>query len=240
MTSQFARVIDVLEAALGRPTTDWPIAAEKVASQEPLDVLVETILSQNTTDTNSHAAYLALRRRWHTWREVADADAEDIEETIRRGGLAASKSHTIKRILQDLAAAAPDGEPSLRQLREVADDDAIMAQLMAMKGVGPKTAACVLVFGLGRDRFPVDTHIFRVAGRTGLLPAGTAAAQSREAAQTELERTCPAGRKLDAHLLLIQLGRTNCKAKPAPLCSTCPLDSICAHRGVARQRHKSK
>eukprot|EP00727_Mastigamoeba_balamuthi_P014419 m51a1_g9601 putative -gpd family protein (229) ;mRNA; r:1049655-1050571 len=206
-------VFEALEKAYGKPEP-------RELPDDPLDTLVMTILSQNTTDKNSLRAYADLRARFPAWSDVADADASDIEDAIRTGGLAATKSHRIKEILESLRG-EEGGEPSLKHLASMTDEQ-VMEELTAMKGVGPKTAACVALFGLGRPVFPVDTHIHRVSQRLGLVKSGL----SREKTQEELDRAVPSSWKYAGHLLLIEHGRRTCKAQN-PLCTSCPLGDRC-------------
>ena len=191
---------------------------------DPLDELILTILSQNTNDNNRDRAYRSLRERFPENSDLLDADIDDIEDAIRVGGLAASKSGNIKRILEDLI--RERGTISLEYLRDM-DDRSAMEELISMKGVGSKTAACVLVFSLGRDVFPVDTHINRIVKRWGVVPPNT----NREKTQEIMNTVVPDGWKYQGHLLIIRHGRTVCKAR-SPRCGECPLNGICPRIGV--------
>ena len=191
----------------------------------PLDELVLTILSQHTSDVNRDRAYADLRRRFTTWDEVADAPTPAIAKAVHRGGLGPTKAVRIKAVLRELR----EGGASL-------DDDTLRGEapdttwerLRALPGVGPKTAACVLLFSLGEPYFPVDTHVHRVAKRLGLVPANATAEQ----AQDILQRAIPPELVYDLHLQLIRHGRAICRA-PQPLCEECPLLDICPRIGVA-------
>lgn len=191
-----------------------------------LDVLVQTILSQNTTDTNTRRAFENLRAAFPTWSLVRDAPASAIEDAIRSAGLARTKAPRIRRILRALDAA---GDPTLASLSQMSDG-AALAYLESFTGVGPKTARCVLLFALGRDVFPIDTHILRILRRLGALPPDVAAAR----AHREVSSLVPRGRAYALHLRLIALGRRVCRpAKPA--CGECPLRAVCAYaRSEAR------
>ncbi len=187
----------------------------------PLDELVLTILSQNTSDANSGRAWESLRARFATWQDVAEADTALVEEAIRSGGLAAVKAPRIQAIIRQLA--REHGEPNLDRLREMPVDEA-RDYLTALPGVGPKTAACVLLFSLHMPALPVDTHVHRLALRLGLVPEGTSA----ERAHTLLEELLPEELYYPFHLLLIQHGRTLCKAQ-RPRCDACPLPRLCGY-----------
>jgi endonuclease III len=186
---------------------------------EPLDELVLTILSQNTSDRNTERAYAAMRARFPAWAQVRDADTAELERVLRPGGLAAQKAPRIQAVLAELSDGA--GPPALDWAAALPPDDA-MARLERLPGVGPKTASCVLLFSLGVPVMPVDTHVHRVAGRLGLIPSGMAAGP----AHAELTALVPAARMLEAHLLLIAHGRTTCRAR-RPRCGDCPLLDLC-------------
>ena len=133
----------------------------------PIAELIRTVLSQNTSDTNRDVAYGRLRDRFPTWEDVRDAPVADVIEAIRPGGLANTKAPRIQTILRQL-----DDHPDLDWLADVPRSDAI-DYLTSLPGVGRKTAACVLLFALGRPEIPVDTHVYRVGGRLGLLREGS-------------------------------------------------------------------
>jgi len=201
----------------------------------PLDELVLTILSQNTSDTNRDRAYADLRRTFPTWEDVADAPVGAIAKAIRRGGLAPTKSPRIKAVLRGLRdeGIALD-ERALTRLPGVApgeSDDVLWDRLVGLPGVGPKTAACVLLFSLGRPFFPVDTHVHRVAVRLGLVAPKASAVR----AQAELQAVLRADEMYDVHMNLIRHGRAVCVAQ-RPLCSECVLRDLCPRVGVTSSR----
>jgi endonuclease-3 len=187
----------------------------------PVDELVSTILSQNTNDSNRDRAFESLRRRFPTWEQVRVADSAAITAAIRPAGLANQKGPRIRQVLLDIH--AERGSLDLQFLKNMPLEDA-RAWLMKFKGVGPKTAAIVLLFSLGRPAFPVDTHIYRVTGRVGLLPATMTVAQ----AHVHLENLFPPETYYAAHLNIIRLGREICAARK-PACSGCPLRSLCKY-----------
>ena len=186
---------------------------------DPLGGLVRTILSQHTNDTNSHAAYDELRRRFPTWQGVLKARARDIERAIRCGGLAGQKAGRIHAILA--AIQAERGRLDLDFLADWPADEAV-AYLCRFNGVGPKTAACVLMFNLGRPVLPVDTHIHRVSRRLGLIGPEATADQAHES----LQSVCPDELVWPFHVLLIEHGRQTCRSRQ-PRCDACCLADPC-------------
>ena len=188
----------------------------------PLDELVLTILSQNTNDRNRDVAYIRLRQRFPAWEAVARAPLAEVEEAIRPGGISKVKSKRIQEILR-AAAETADGslDRSLDWLETAPREDAI-AFLESLPGVARKTAACVLLFSYDRPELPVDTHVYRVGGRLGLIRPK---ASFLEAHETMRVITDP-GDVYELHVNLIRHGRRLCKAQ-RPLCGECPLLRLC-------------
>ncbi len=186
---------------------------------DPLDELVLTVLSQHTSDLNAERAFASLREAFPTWDDVMAAPTPAVADAIRSGGLADTKAPRIQAILR--AVHDREGRLDLSRLRDVSDGDA-RAYLTSLPGVGPKTAAVVLSFALGRDAIPVDTHVHRVSKRLGLIPANASA----EKADRLLHDLVPDGLRTPLHVALIRLGREICKA-PTPLCRQCPLNDLC-------------
>ena len=185
----------------------------------PLDELVSTILSQNTNDVNRDRAFDALTARYSSWEEVRDADEQDVIDTIRPAGLANQKGPRIQNILTQIT--EQKGSLDLSFLGEMQTEDA-RQWLLQFKGVGPKTAAIVLQFSLGKPAFPVDTHVYRVTGRIGIRPAKMNADQ----AHIYLEELLPEETYYPAHLNIIRFGREICHARK-PACEQCPLNGMC-------------
>lgn len=181
----------------------------------PLDVLILTVLSQNTSDTNSHKAFKLLRSRFSNWREIHKASAMEIEATIKAGGLGRIKAERIKMIMEKIV--NERGELDLGFLSSLPMEQA-RDWLLHLPGVGPKTAACVLLFSLGEPALPVDTHIYRVTRRLGLISSR----MSAEKAHDILGTMVPAEDVYRFHVLIIEHGRRLCRAQ-RPLCSRCPL-----------------
>lgn len=177
------------------------------------------MLSQHTSDANAERAFLALRGAYPTWEDVVAARTSAVADVIRSGGLANTKAARIKLILREIL--EREGTYDLAVLREL-DDRAVRGYLQSLPGVGPKTAAVVMAFALGRDAIPVDTHVHRVSRRLGLVPAKASA----ERAHDLLDELVPADVKTPMHVGLIRLGREVCKAT-GPRCEDCPLSDLC-------------
>jgi endonuclease III len=190
-----------------------------------------TVLSQHTSDVNTARAFSSLKRRFPNWRSVRDADPAEVADAIRSGGLADTKSVRIQRILDEIE--QREGKIDLRRLNEL-DDKEVESYLVSLPGVGPKTAACVLLFSMGRDAFPVDTHVHRVARRLGLIPPKATAEQAHGLLQPGIAPEL----RYEFHMQLIRHGREVCKSV-RPMCSECVLFDLCASgpdlmaRGVA-------
>ncbi len=194
----------------------------------PLDELILTVLSQHTSDTNRDRAYADLRSRFPSWDEVADAPLPALARAIRRGGLGPTKAVRIRGIFRALRerGIALD-ELALTRMRS----KVLWDLLVSLPGVGPKTAACVLLFSLDRPYFPVDTHVHRVARRLGLVEARADAV----VAQDVLQASVPPSEMYDFHMHLIRHGREVCIAR-RPHCSQCVLVSLCPRIGVVDAR----
>jgi endonuclease III len=206
-----ARVVALLAGAYGDRTWHKRL--------EPVGELVQTILSQNTSDTNSNRAYQSLIKTFSTWDSVARAGTEEIAAAIRMGGLADVKARYIKNALTALKKETPDFDLSF--LKDM-DLNEARRWLVKLPGVGMKTASCVLLFSLGMPAFPVDTHVYRVARRLGLIDTKI----SVDSAHLELERLTKPGDTYRCHVLIIEHGRRTCKARN-PLCRVCVLGKIC-------------
>ncbi|MDP8254507.1 MAG: hypothetical protein P9M14_02040 [Candidatus Alcyoniella australis] len=183
-----------------------------------LGALVETILSQNTTDLNSQRAYSQLRGRFRTWEAARRAGPTAIEDQIRVGGLAGTKARRIHALLQQLHKTY--GRCDLEFLREL-PTELLLEELLRIPGVGPKTALVVASFEDGRPVFPMDTHVHRVLTRLGVISGDRARIETHR----EVERWIEPQRLHSLHLQLIELGREQCR--PRPRCASCPLAKIC-------------
>jgi len=190
---------------------------------EPLGELVLTLLSQSTNDRNRDRAFLSLLQRFPSWEAALAAPEEELEEALRPGGIARVKARRLKAILAAVAAACAErGEGlSLAWLGGESRERAL-AFLCGLPGIGPKTAACVLLFSFGWREVPVDTHLARVGRRLGFLPEGA----SSEFAHRRFLALTPPGAELEFHVNLLRHGRRLCKARE-PRCGSCPLWDLC-------------
>lgn len=213
------RAADVLDDFYGRPVLTPRLP--------PVDELVFTVLSQNTADVNTERTFAALREAFPDWSAVRDAPVERIEATIALGGLAHTKAPRIKRILEALSGRT--GAPDLGELDGMSDEEA-QAYLVALPGVGPKTAACVLLFALARPVMPVDTHVHRVARRLGVID-GRVSAEQAHPLLTELAGPDDAGQIYAVHVGFVRHGRRICHAR-RPACAECPLAPMCPSAGL--------
>jgi endonuclease III len=186
---------------------------------DPVPELVSTILSQNTNDTNRDRAFVRLRERFSSWEQVRDAEVDDIIDAIRPAGLANQKGPRIQDALRFIT--EERGELDLEFLADWSLEEA-KEWLSSIKGVGPKTAAIVLLFSLGKPAFPVDTHVHRVTKRLGLIDSKS----SREKAHGELEQIVPPQDYYSFHLNVIRHGREICTSRK-PHCQECVLRDLC-------------
>ncbi|XP_038894941.1 putative DNA glycosylase At3g47830 [Benincasa hispida] len=195
------------------------VESEPVDEKESvLDGLVRTVLSQNTTEANSERAFSSLKSAFATWEDVLSAESKSIEDAIRCGGLAPTKASCIKNILSSLSKRR--GKLCLEYLHGLSVDE-IKTELTTFKGIGPKTVACVLMFNLQKDDFPVDTHVFEIAKFIGWVPDDA----DRNKTYLHLNQRIPNHLKFDLNCLLYTHGK---------LCSKC------TKRTGARQRKGSE
>ena len=214
LRATLGRITLLLEKEYGIPRRARP--------GNPLDILIETILSQNTSDQNRDRAYQRLKTRFPHWEDVLEAKTKPLVSAIRPGGLAEQKARRIREIL--LWIRKQEGKLSLSFLRTM-DSEEIKKTIGALKGVGPKTLHCLLLFGLRREAFPVDTHILRIGKRLGFIPDRMDA----EKAHKWMSPLIPKKKSLSLHLNLIRFGRSVCKARK-PLCDVCFLSGECLFR----------
>lgn len=213
---QVARVLDALEVLWHQ---ERAVIEEDHHLEDPLDGLILTVLSQNTNDRNRDRGFAGLKTRFLSWEDVARAALDDIADAIRPAGIANNKARTIKRVLEIIFSRF--GSFSLMEMKDWAADEA-RNFLENLPGVGPKTAACVLVFDLDMPAFPADTHVTRVCKRLGWAPTSSTPARIQDL----MERIVSPERYKGAHLNLIEHGRHLCKARN-PLCPKCPVRSMC-------------
>ena len=204
-------IIKILESRYGIP--------KKNGFREPLDETIFTILSQNTNDRNRDRAWTEIKKEYRGWTDVLDGGAERLKNTIRVAGLAEQKSRNIINILSELE--QKYHALTLKFLSRYSNEDA-RKFLLSFRGIGEKTAACVMLFSLGKPAFPVDTHIFRVAKRLGLFPAKS----TREKAHYLMEAIVPEKKYHSFHINLIKHGRMTCHPR-SPECAICPVRKYC-------------
>ena len=217
------QTLDLLKEEYGVP--EWQ------PRYDPISVLVQTILSQNTSDANSAGAFQSLLASFDNWEDVADADADTIARKISRGGLGRIKAQRIKQALKDIV--RKRGRLELDFLGNFTLSEA-EDWLQKLHGVGLKTARCVLLFSLGRPALPVDTHILRVTKRLGLI--------SPKASLPEAHRTLgemvPPEDVYQFHVLVIEHGRRTCLAR-RPRCQDCVLKNMCMYHVTMWDRNRN-
>ena len=219
-SDRIPEILRRLRKAYGRPAP--------LKRSDPVDELIRTVLSQNTSDANSLGAFSALKRAFHRWVDVLAATDTQVASVIRHGGLAAIKAARIRNILAEIK--RRQGALSLSFLEDIKPDEAL-EYLKAFKGVGPKTAVCVLLFSFGKPVMPVDTHIFRVTKRLGLIDKDSTV----EEAHGRLSEIVPKRLIYEFHLGIIEHGRRTCKAR-APLCGACVLYGLCRFESKGKYR----
>jgi endonuclease III len=223
-SAHLARVYELLIATYGEP--------KNVPDYDPLGGLVGTILSQHTSDINSERAYQQLVATFPTWEEVRDAPTQAVATAIRSGGLANVKAPRIQDALLTLTE-EQQVQGGTKSLAEYLYDELMKrtseeawSYLRSIPGVGPKTAACVLMFHLNRPVIPIDTHVFRVLRRLGVIGPKVNADQ----AHTIIAKMTPPEWVYPLHVNLIRHGRQICHAQ-RPGCHSCPLYGQCAFVG---------
>jgi endonuclease-3 len=205
------KIIELLEQEYG--FREWR------PNRDPIDVLIETILSQNTSDANSGRAFASLKATFASWEAVASAPAEHIAQAIKCCGLSQIKATRIKQVLEHIE--KEQGRISLNSLKSKPLSEA-EDYLMRLPGVGRKTASCVLLFSLGKPSLPVDTHIFRVAKRLGLIDSRAFI----EKAHSLLQQQIPPSKVYQFHVHIIEHGWRICCARQ-PRCAKCIFKALC-------------
>ncbi|MBQ9419450.1 MAG: endonuclease III [Synergistaceae bacterium] len=207
-------ILDELEAVYHNETRP-----PELGHDEPLDGLILTILSQNTSDRNRDTAFNKLKNLYPEWKNVAEAGVKNLENTVRTAGLAHTKAGRIINILEIIY--EDFGDFSLKELAK-SRPEKVREYLRALPGVGAKTVACVMLFDMKMPAFPVDTHVTRVSKRVGVAPVET----SPEDISRLYESVVPVERCLGGHVNIIAHGRAVCKAKN-PNCKNCVLSKQC-------------
>jgi endonuclease-3 len=207
----FKYIVQNLENTFGEP--------QLAPKSDPLAMLINIILSQATSDANSERTFQNLKKCFGTWEKVLAADEAEIADAIRLGGLANQKARVIKDLLGRIKAARK--QLSLEFVEKMPDDEA-RDYLQNFRGIGPKTVACTLLFACHKEVFPLDTHIFRVLKRMGILPERITDTKAHRL----LDELVPPGKFYSLHVNLIRLGRKICRPRE-PLCQQCPLIEYC-------------
>jgi endonuclease-3 len=214
LRTKLRRITRLLERKYGIP--------RRKRKGDPIEILIQTILSQNTNDRNRDRAYQRLKAQFTHWEDVLNARVKTVIQAIRPGGLAKQKARRIHEILHWIK--EREGRLSLSFLKKM-DSDEVKRTIGGLKGIGPKTLHCLLLFGMGREAFPVDTHVLRVGKRLGFIPGW----MNAEKAHEWMAPLVPKGKSLCLHLNLIRFGRKICKAKN-PQCNICFLSKECLHK----------
>ena len=204
-------IIQNLERTYGVPVNE--------RASDPLDMLIKIILSQATSDTNSHRTFAALKKRFPTWDAALRARESTVADTIRSGGLANQKAVVIKSVLSQIK--TEHGTLDLNFLHDLSSEEATR-YLSQFRGIGPKTIACTLLFACRKEVFPLDTHIFRILRRIGLIPQKCTDTRAHEI----MNGLVPKGKFYSFHVNLIRHGRTLCRPRE-PLCERCPIAEYC-------------
>jgi endonuclease III len=223
LTQRIKKVNDLLVKYFG-----IPFRPKKLPN--PVDVLIATILSQNTNDNNSYKAYLNLKRKYKSVDELTEASRYEIEKTIKVAGLGKQKSAAIKAFLSTIKKRGR--KIDLQYIKKMTDDD-ILNELTSIKGIGVKTASCVLLFSLDSNVCPVDTHVHRTLNRIGIVKTNTP-----DKTFEQIKNQLPDGIAHQFHTNLIKLGREICKPSK-PSCSICPLLQVCAFKKKNLNKHST-
>ncbi len=197
---------------------EFPGYMPEIKRSDPLDMLIATMLSQNTTDKTSYIAFMNLKKNFKDWFDVMNTPLEKVKRSIRVCGLTNQKSASLKLLLKGIF--KHYGKLSLNHLKKKSDDE-IYSELLVNKGIGVKTISCMMAFSLGRDVFPVDTHVHRICNRLGLVKTS-----SPLKTFDEMKNKIPAGKKFLLHSLFIRFGRKICRSAK-PICGNCRLYDIC-------------
>jgi endonuclease-3 len=213
----FNYIVQNLESTFGEPKLP--------PKSDALAMMINIVLSQATSDTNSERTFQNLQNYFKSWENILEADEKEIADAIRLGGLANQKARVIKDLLGQLK--EKHKKLSLKFIEKMPDEEA-REYLLGFRGIGPKTVACTLLFALHKEVFPLDTHIFRVLKRMGILPEKITDAKAHRL----LDELVPKGKFYSLHVNLIRLGRKICRPRE-PLCEQCPLIEYCDY-GLTR------
>ncbi len=190
----------------------YPEARPELNFSNPFETLIATILSAQCTDRRVNQVTARLFPEYPNAKSIAALEPEQLEPMIRECGLYHNKAKNIVAACRALVERYDGQVPDNR------------AELMALPGVGQKTAGVVLMAAFGDPQLPVDTHVFRVSRRIGLADADTP-----KKVEMQLRAVVPRDEWIFAHHLLIWHGRRICHAQ-RPNCDGCPLNGgLCGH-----------
>jgi endonuclease-3 len=191
--------------------------------KDPLSQLVDVLLSHRTRDEQTAAAYASLLARFGSWEAVRDAPTAAVEQAIANVNWPEVKAPRLQAILRQITAERGSLDLSFLCTLPVAEG---LAWLSRFEGVGPKTAACVLLFSCRQAVLPVDVHVHRISQRLGLIGQQV----SPEAAQPLLQALLPpAARPIyNFHKGLVWHGQRRCFFA-RPLCQECFLQDLCSY-----------
>jgi endonuclease-3 len=208
-------VLRKLDETLRIEEKDFP----SLSSRSIFEMLVATILSQNTSDKNTARSLEKLREKIGvTPEKISKAKLSELKKAIKSSGLYNVKARVIKKLAR-IVIEKYGGK--IESILEKPLEEA-RRELMSLPSVGPKTADVILLFAGDKPTFPIDTHVFRVSRRLGIIGEK----DDYEEARRKLMEFFPPGSFLRAHLLLIEHGRRTCKARN-PLCRKCVLAEYC-------------
>jgi endonuclease III len=213
LKAKVRRMVAALERRFGEPEVKRRV--------DLIGSFVLTSLSQHTSDLNADRAFAELKRRLPTWKDVAEATVRQIASAIRSAGLSNQKAPRIRALVRWIKEQFDDYD--LSALEEMPDEE-IITTMTSVKGIGIKTVSVVMLFSLGRDMFPVDTHVHRICRRVGTVPDKVTAEKTHHL----MEPLVPKGKSMSLHVNLLRLGRTICHAR-GPKCPECPLRRMCAY-----------
>lgn len=185
---------------------------------DPLDILIGTILSQNTNDKNSYSAFLNLKKNIKSWDDVLNMKISELEKLIKVAGLGKQKSNAIYSLLKNLK--KETNKISLSHLKKSSDSE-VLDELTKHKGIGVKTASCVLLFAMDRNICPVDTHVHRTLNRIGIVNTS-----SPDKTFEAIKNSIPEKQAHTFHTNLLRLGREYCTPSN-PKCAFCPVEKLC-------------
>jgi len=206
------RVCELLETTYGSPRLGNP--------QDPLDDLVYIILSNKTNPKVAVTNYNRVKKRFPTWNYLLTSKPEVLRQIIKPGGLSSVKAEQIRGAISKIT--VDFGSSTLNKLRSMSAKDS-EKYLCSLPGISKKVAKCVLMFTMGVQVLPVDSHVFRLAKRLGWTSKNRP-----DQCYEELEELIPPDKRYNFHVDSIVHGRTVCRKKQ-PLCNGCSIKNYCKY-----------